>query len=208
MRVTRNWAYKLVLTTTAVMLSVAMMSCCKKKKDTEEEPSAVPTETAEPETPVPSAEGDWKTKCPGAEKEENGSVQLVRASQVYKERDVTSEKLQKLDTGTWVNLLGSVETWTCIDYPCAPGKLCPGWIETRDVQRVAADTKVDTTKDAGKPDGVVSDAGKSDLSQDSSTPPAASSGENRGRFPGLLLGKDGGLLRPGRPKLRGETREE
>lgn len=207
MSVTQNWTHKLVLMTTVAAVSIAMMSCCKKLRRTEVDP-VPPREITEPTAtqeapPTPSVVEDWKTKCPGAVNEEKGSVELTRASQIYKERDTNGEKLHKLDAGTWVNLLGSVETWTCIDYPCAPGKLCPGWVETRDVQREAADTRKDTrkdtSKDAGKPD-----TGKPDAGQDSSTPPATSRGENLIRVPGMLIGKDGGLLRPGRPILRGE----
>ena len=161
----RRTTSKLLIGTMVAFSSIAIAACCKSGTDDDIEPitSAEPITTPEPvvsaeppptlETPDP----EWKKKCPDADRPETGTVTALRTLQIYKTPDNTSEKLESISRGTWVNLLGAKGTWWCIDYPCGVGQLCPGWVEERYTRR-----KVRVV-DAGIPDVVVKDTSIPDV---------------------------------------------
>lgn len=122
---------------TVAVAVVAVAACCGKKTETTEAPeaAAAPTDTAAPtETPEPISP-DWKTKCPQADRPLGGTVTARIELTVHKEPAEGSEHIGGFGPGTWVNLLGQKQNWLCVDYPCAVGKLCPGWVEATYTQR-------------------------------------------------------------------------
>jgi hypothetical protein len=180
---TRTRATKLLLGTTVALSAFTIAACCKSKDDEDiapiasVEPVVTPEEPASAEPPpvLETPDPDWKTKCPDAERPETGTVTALKTLHIYEKPDVTSKKLEQINRGTWVNLLGAKGTWYCIDYPCEVGKLCPGWVEVRYTQRKIVD--------AGVVDVVVPDVVVKDVAVDTAAPKDA--GKKMIRIPRL-----------------------
>lgn len=128
----------LLLGATVTAAVIASVACKGKKHDeTTASSSTEPTAAAPAEAPAETINPEWKTKCPQADRPAGGTVTALVSLTVHEQPDDNAAHKGGISAGTWVNLLGIKQNWYCIDYPCAEGKLCPGWVMDRNVQRSA-----------------------------------------------------------------------
>ncbi|MCL2822453.1 MAG: hypothetical protein FWD57_00505 [Polyangiaceae bacterium] len=195
---------------TATFALLAFSGCCKDKSD-DEAPITVPTpvQTIVPEAPPPPPpDPEWKTKCPQAERQETGTVTVSRQLNVYSGPASSSERKATIVPGTWVNLLGAAGTWKCVDYPCSPGPLCPGWIEGQFTTKTPP-APATTTTDPGTPTPTTTSTTTATATATTTAPPTATAdagttptpitdaGASDARIRIPLLTRDGGLLGTG-----------
>ncbi len=174
---------KVLFSATVVMAIVAAAGCCRKPSTDDTSASGAGGTAATAATTDPAAAAaqnpDWRMKCPQADQVQGGTAIGTHDCGIHTDPDQNSQHKAGLARGTMVNIIASKGNWYCIDFPCATG-LCPGWVETKDVERrafpvVIRDSGVVATPDAAAITPPTPEAG-TPVKPDAATPTGAAGG--------------------------------
>ncbi len=110
-------------------------SCKKKDKDEDSTADSAAAPAPPPAEPPPADTAAAPAPLTGKEVKRypnetpigNATVRAVVPFNVYREADLTSERLGGIAAGTFVNVMATYSNWILVEWPSGVGELSPGW---------------------------------------------------------------------------------